>query len=308
MKLFTFFSGLAALTILLMAASCNKDVISNVSPADEPIESNPTGGKIVFGGETMGLSTKAYVESKEDGLKANGFNVAGVLGTASVFNEAASWNSASSWYATANDYYWPSIGNMDFYAVYPSSQVISLASGVATLVYSQNPDTDLLAAKKNSVAKQTSSVALSFDHILSLIRIKATGKDVSGVVYKVTKVSVTSPTGGTYAYADGSWTALTATASGVYSSASTTLSGTTDISGGMTVVPCKPAIAVEYSVYQADGTTLIASYSKSGTLAAALEQGKETTITVSLPNDNASNITFTVRVNPWGSAVASLDL
>ncbi len=281
------------LTASLLLASCQENI-------DQPVFEK---GQIVFGVEGVGASvaTKAYGENTAAQLQANGFKVAGVTSANSVmFNAVASY--ASGVYSPAGGpYYFPASGTMSFFAAYPQDRTVDVdASGAATLSWSHDPDVDLLAAKNVGVSATSSSVALTFDHVLTLLKFKAEGTDAS-VVYKVKNITVRVPGSGVYSFADNAWTAGGTNVSQVYSDAVTTLSGVTDIDGAVTVVPCTPIVAVEWDTYASDGTTLIASYSDSKSLGTAVSIGKTATITLKLPNSDSNDITFTVEVNPWGS-------
>lgn len=291
-----FFALVAAVSLV---SACQKDVTT-------PVKSNE--GIISFGVKGIGVEalTKAYSENTATEIQANGFNVAGITGTTLIFNEKATY--AESKYSPVNGpYYYPASGTMDFYAVYPVSQEITVASGVATLSYTQDVDTDLLAAKSTGVSASGNPVALTFDHIKTLMKFKAVGNDTKAV-YKVTGIKVTAPTSGTYAYAAGSWTNGTTTDDYVYSSSTTTISGTTDIEGAITILPCTPTISVTYDVYAQDGTTLVQQYSKSAALSSAVSIGKTCTVTLHLPNDDVKDINFTITVNPWGSESQDMNL
>ncbi len=284
-----------ALAATVVMASCQK----NEQPV-QPVQTDDNSISFGLSGMLAEVQTRAYSENTATQVQANGFNVAGITGTTTMFNEKATFADAK--YSPVNGpYYYPASGTMDFYAAYPTTQNVTVAGGAATLSYTQNPDTDLLAAKATAVAASDNSVALAFDHILSLMKFKAIGAD-NKVIYKVKSVKINAPTSGTYAYATDTWTAGTSTEDNVYSSTLTKLSGTTAISGAVTVIPCTPTITVEYDVFALDGSeTLIHSYTKTKALSSAVSKGKECTVTMTLPNDAAKEITFTITVNQWGS-------
>lgn len=275
------------------------------------VESDEILGAICFGVSDsdidMDVATKAYSENTVTQVQNNGFKVAGIVNSTgtkvTMFNCHATWSSPTSCYnPDGGPFYYPVSDNMNFYAVYPSSQNITISSGAATLAYTQNMDTDLLASKALNVASQASPVALTFDHIKSLLHFKAVGTDPYAM-YKVTGITVTAPNGGTYSYASNSWTASSTNGSYVYSSATTTLSGTTTIAGAMTLVPCTPSVTVTWDCYSLDGATKVAAYSVTKSLGDALLIGKDTTVTLRLPNSSAVPITFSVTVSSWGTPV-----
>lgn len=283
-----------ALAATIVMVSCQK----NGQP-DKPVQ--PADNSISFGlsGILAEVQTRIYSENTATEVQANGFNVAGITGSTTMFNEKATF--ANLKYSPVNGpYYYPATGTMNFYAAYPVTQNVTVSGSTATLSYTQNPDTDLLAAKSTAVAASDNSVALAFDHILSLMKFKAIGADEK-VIYKVKSVKINAPLSGDYTYSSNDWSNLSSTADYVYSSSVTQLSGTTDISGAVTIIPCIPTIKVEYDVYSKNGSTLIHSYSKTKALSAAVSQGKECTVTMTLPNDAAKEISFAITVNPWGS-------
>lgn len=287
-----FFIALAATAAMV---SCQK----NEQPV-QPVQLGENSISFGLSGILAEVQTRAYSENTATEVKTNGFNVAGITGTTTMFNEKATF--AEEKYSPVNGpYYYPASGTMNFYAAYPVSQAVSVDAGVATLAYTQNQDTDLLAAKATEVSPSDGPVALAFDHILSLLKFKAIGSD-SQVIYKVEEIKVNAPNSGTYAYASNSWSNGTTNDDYTYSSTETQLDGTTAIDGAITVVPCTPTITVKYSTYSKDGSlTKIHSYERTKALASAVSQGKECTITMTLPNDEAQGITFTISVNPWGN-------
>lgn len=285
--------------IYLAAAACA--MLASCGKEESPKAPGMGDGRIVFGvEEAFKVSTKAVTESTVSLVQTNGFKVAGITSAGStMFNDVASYNSTKSYYETAQTYYWPSSGTMSFYAVYPKTQAIAVAAGAATLAYTSDGNTDLLAAKAEGVSKPESpaSQPLVFDHILSQYMMNAKG-DTPGLTYRVSSVSLATPGTGTYAYADGSW-ARGANTDKSYFSGTQDISGTTAASFGdaMTVLPGDVVITVKYKVF--DGTIELGDYTKSQTV--SLTKGKKCTVNATLPFDGAAPITFTVTVNPWGT-------
>lgn len=283
------------LAFIAVAASCTREAENVHASAEDNV--------ISFGvaGVGMSVETKAYSESTVAKVKAGGFGVAALNGTTLLFNKTAVWDEAASSYSPSDGpYYWPASGTVDCYAVYPASQAVTVSGSAASLSYAHDGDTDLIAAKVTGAESSSSPVSLTFSHVLSLVKFKAVGSD-SNVKYKVKCVKVTVPSSGKYDYASGAWSDTTAKAQQVFSSSVVTLSGTTVIPGTMTVIPCKPAVYVEWETYSPEGDVLIHSYSDIKTLDAGVAMGKESTITLTLPNSSAVGICFTVGVGAWGS-------
>lgn len=298
---------LAAACVAL--AACNKD-ITPVAPVQ-----GGEADQIVFGvdGAAMEATTKAVTESTAALVQTNGFNVAAVTSAnATLFNAKASWLAAKSYYTTATPYYYPSAGTTSFYAVYPVAQSVTVTSGAATIAYTNDNDTDLIAAKATGVAKPATatSVALAFDHILSQVNITAKGK-TAGLDYRISSIKITSPSSGTYKYADGTWTLGAASAVAYHSAATTVGTTATAVGVAQTKIPSSVTVTVEYDVLQ--GGVVLASYTGSAaktSTAIAVAQGKRSTINLTLPYSSADDaqITFTVTINPWGTESHDVEL
>ena len=294
MKKFTFIS----FALVAMLCSCNKEI---VSPVTGPVNGTETKNAIVFGVDSELLESKAVTESTASQVQTNGFNVAGVTSeNVTLFGSSkATWDSAKSWYSTATTYYYPATGTMSFYAVYPVSQAVTVTSGAATLAYSANENTDLIAAKATGVSASNNSVALTFDHILSQVDFTAKGAD-SKVTYKITSIKVTAPTSGTYAYSNGSWTKGATDAQTVYLSTSTDVSTSeaTSVGVAQTFIPVELTVSASWECYS--GGVKAAEYNNV-TAKFTPTKGKKCTVNLTLPNSDGKGITFTISVNPWGT-------
>lgn len=252
-------------------------------------------------------NTKAYAERTITDIRQDGFNVACITqdGT-TVFNEKAAWDNAANVYVTTKGrYYFPNGKTVTFSAVYPASQAIAVNEGATSLSYTHNPDTDLLAAYRAGVAKQSTSVELAFDHVLSLVRFKVAGKD-SAVKYKVRSISFTVPGTGVYTYANGTWAPSGSAAVAAYSG-TLALDGVTEVPGAWTMIPSESIVTVAWETWSADGSTLIAEYNESKTMGTLLK-GEDNTVTIMLSNKNADAMTLTVTVNPWSSKDTSIEI
>lgn len=271
-------------------ASCNRQMGSSPSF---------TGGEICFGSKSLTV-TKAVTESTTAGLEANGFKAAVVINESNeqMFNKEVSYNGGI--YSVAGEtYYYPLSGTISAYAAYPKSEVIIIENGVATLLYSQNDTEDLLVAKSTGISKQNEPISLTFDHVLSRVSFKAKGTDAMAD-YKLKTIEVTAPDGGTYQYADGTWTDLgQATVYTAYSSAgeSVPTSDFQSFGESMTFIPGDAAIRVEWECYNKVDGTLIASYDE--TVSTTFVQGERCAIRFYLPNNAADEIKLAVDVNPW---------
>lgn len=273
-----------------LALSCKKEEIGNTgAPGTIPI---------VFGidGNSIG-GTKVFSESTLPLVQANGFNVAGVTSeNVTMFNALASWVPEKSYYKTDETYCYPASGGMNFYAVYPKSQPITVSGGAVTLAYANNPDTDLIASSATNVTASERSVALAFNHILGQVSFTVKGTD-NNVEYKLRSISVSAPGTGTYAYSSASWTKGEAIARTTYFSgeASVSTKSAQAIGGAQTYLPVEVQVNVEWDCYSKG--VLVASYNKS--TGVTLTKGKKTAVNLNLPNSDAKVMNFTVSVKEW---------
>lgn len=289
------FRTILALSAGVMAlASCTKigDAICAFSGSNE----------IRFGSNGVRIGTRAFVETDDSRLQAGGFKVAAVIDADNsvMFNSAVAYNSTDAVYrVSGGSYYFPTEGTMSFYGVYPASQAIAVSDGVATLAYTQNSDTDLVAAKATGVARQSTAVLMTFDHLLSQVSIKAQGEN-TGVDYKLKSVKITDANGGTYSFADDSWTPGSTTAEyTVYSNATgmaVSTSGKTDVGSAMSFVPGTVSLNVVWECYNKGTAVLVSSNDQS--VSVTIEKGKHSTLNLTLPS-NSSELTFVTSVSGW---------
>lgn len=285
--LFSFFALAAVL-------SCNKTESEPVHQA----QSEP--GLISFGVSEL-TATRAVVESTAATLSESGFNVAAVTGTATYFNELATKSGYS--YYTANKYYYPQSSSVDFYACHPVERALDVTAGEVSIDYTQDSSEDLIVAVKKGVQSQTGDVQLVFDHVLSQLCFTAKGSD-SNVDYVLKSIDVKAPNGGTYTFSDGEWTRGNLASVGFFDGElPVSSSEATPVDEVMTFLPGDIQLTVSWECLS-DGQ-LVGEYTKS-TLACGdpdaikIDMGKRNTINLVLPNADASGISFTVQVNPWG--------
>lgn len=283
---------LLAASVVLALASCNKSVTADI-PAYGSDE-------IVFGADLIRVGTKAFSESTNSSLQADGFNAAAVIDAdnSAMFNKAVAY--ANGVYSIPGEHhYWPKTGTMSFYGVYPKTQAVSVDSGVATLSYTQNADTDLIAAKAAAVSKTDGEVVIAFDHILSQLSIEVQGGETT-VDYKLFSLTLTAPDGGTYAYADGSWTPSATTAdNSVYSNESgmeVSTSAMTAVGDAMSFIPGDISLNVVWKCYNKGTSTVICE--KDVTVDVTIPQGKHTTLNLTLPFDS-SYLSLNSSVGAW---------
>mgnify|MGYP003294592041 CR=1 FL=1 len=280
--------------------SCNKDLHGP--------EAYFSDGEIIFGSRGVLVETKAFTETTNDVLQASGFGVAAVFDSDNsvMFNAAVAYNSTDGVYRGSNRYYYPSTGTVSFYGVYPSSQAITLTSGVATLAYTQNADTDLVGVAVKNVAKQNNPVQMDFEHLLSQVTVQCKGYDAN-VDYKVTSISIKNANGGTYAYADDSWTRSSTLADYSYLSTATAVASDamTSVGSPMSFVPGDIDLTIAWKCYN-KGTETVVSENEE-TVSTTIAKGKHTSINLTLPS-NASEVTFVTSVGGWIAADENISL
>lgn len=285
---------LAMLGVMATFASCNK-LSEGTVPAFKPQD-----GEIYFGSRGLTVETKAVTESTASSLEANGFKAAVVIdnGNTVMFNKAVAYDSGA-YTVPGETYYYPVSGTVSAYAVYPKTEVISLAAGVATVAYTQNASEDLVVAKVNGISKQSEAINLNFAHALSQVSFKAKGSDANAnYVFKL--IEVTAPDGGTYQYADGTWASLgEATAYTAYSNAGAAVSTASmqDFGESMTFIPGDVTLRAVWDCKNKVDGTVIGQYDQS--VDVTLTQGDHSTIKLTLPNSDAEEIKFTVDVAEW---------
>lgn len=280
-----------ATCVVAILCSCNKEIGEVKSPV--VVDSNESKA-IVFGFDTP--IVKSVAENTVATVKTSGFNVAGVTSdNTALFNCLATWVEEKEWFSTAQTYYYPTGKTMSFFAAVPST--VTVASGAASIAYTNNVDTDLIAASKTGVSASSNKVQLVFDHILSQVNFTAVGSD-DQVTYKVKSIKVTAPASGTYTFADGKWAKGTdsdVTYLNTVTEVST--SSATSLGEAQTFLPVQLKVTVEWDCYS--GSVLAASYSKSANFTPTI--GKKCTINLTLPNSSAQAIRFEIDVNPWGT-------
>lgn len=333
-----FFTVLAAAG--LFAASCNKD-IDRVAPKAPEAGIRLASNAIYF---SAGAASRSTVDADASSVQSHGFAVAAAAfdGTpayySTYFNRWASYNAGNSVYLTPDVYYYPNSGTLSFFAASMNGNATTMEAfdakneagklsdiaiaisgeGAATLPwsFSANDERDLIAAKAEGIAAQSSAQALVFDHVTSQLAFTAVGTDAN-VSYKIKKIGVVSPNSGTYAYAGSSWTRgnelaanYAACAADAAKYAETIFVGSDlacstasaqAIDGSFSFIPGAVKVIIEWECWKDD--VLVGSYSRENAATGiSLQQGKKTTINLSLPNDKAKQIKFTISVNAWGTA------
>lgn len=282
-------------------ASCTREL-------DAPTPFNGD-NEIAFGSRGVLVETKTFVETTNELLQAGGFKAAAVIDgdNSTMFNAAVAYESGDGVYRVPeNHYYYPISGTMSFYGVYPASQDITLSDGIATLVYTQDAETDLVGVAVRNVAKRNTAVQMDFAHLLSQVTVRCKGHEKS-VDYKVTSIVINNADGGTYSYDDDSWTGNTTLADYAYLDAATSIStdAMTGVGSPMSFVPGDIGLTVAWECYNKGSGTLISENEE--TVSVKLTKGKHTSINITLPS-NTSEIMLDTDIDAWISEDNDINL
>lgn len=280
------------------------------------------------------FSAKAQVETKaisgfEDlssELLSNGFEVLGVSEGGSVVCDGPAYRDAvRGGYFPARlvdsgvdargfvfeDKYYRHSERHDFFAFWPLSgdfktkvgadvysDMISsgdVVYGPFSLTFEDGKEIDLLAAKATGVSEGSSSVNLSFKHVMSQVRICAKG-GMPGFDYRIRRIAVNGMGKGMYHFRTHSWSAVESVSDFPYMEAASTVGTTLSPMGDYHLFfPGDMEIVVDWDCLAGD--TVVASYHKSATV--ALSIGEKCDININLGNEDAEGIAFTVIVLPW---------
>ena len=215
---------LLAVTAALAITSCSQN---------EEFEN--AGQKAVINFESIVSNATRATEMKLQGLKDQGFHVyayntgdavvgTGTLDKSIIENALVSWDSGTSKWTSAI-YYWPSKGNIQFFA-YSSSKSLTLTATdtdkYPTLVDYQIADAasgqeDLLTAKVTNKTKADLNVSFTFSHVLTQIQFAIKSKLADNLTYTVSKIEISGANNkATYKYADNSWISLAGSAKYTY--------------------------------------------------------------------------------------------
>lgn len=257
--------------------------------------------EIRFGSNGIRVESKSFVETTNPLLQANGFKAAVVVdGDSSVmFNSTVAYDNTDAVYRVPGEhYYYPSEGTVSIYGVYPSSELISVNSGEATVTYSQNPDEDLVGAKAVAVARQSTPVLMEFEHLLSQVTMTVK-TDNPNTVCKLYDITLEDADGGVYSFADDDWV-LNETA-GVYpifnsSSGESVTTAKSDVGEAMSFMPGRVAVNVKWKCFNKGSNDLVSDNDQK--VSVNLEKGKHSTLNMILPS-NSSEITLVTTVGLW---------
>lgn len=170
---------------LLAFASCSQDEITNLDNGGaikfRPNVSSMTRGSIITTGNIASFKVTSYLA----GTSANYFTDLQVDKAGSVWN-------------TAQTYYWPGTGTLNFFAYAPTDVTTVAISPTARAINNFSPSTtvadqkDLVVAfaSGTKTANETSGVELKFKHTLSQINVKAKSSNTTAYEIKVMGVKL----------------------------------------------------------------------------------------------------------------------
>lgn len=264
----------------------------------------PRTGEICFTSESIAMleSTKAFTEATNDNLQSDGWHCVGVIdGVSTMFDECFSYDSGV--YKGSSPYYYPDEGTMSFYGVYPKEQEISRdeqgAEGDFIIMYQQNPDADLMAAKATGIASSGNAVKMTFDHILAQTRISCQGMD-SNVDYRLDSLILYGNEYGTYSFPQSSWVSKGISYEYVFHNGDPmelSTSSLTPVNAVVSFIPDYVRLELGWSCYNKGTDILVGKYHEF--VGVNLQQGKNNHVKLGLPNKEGNPVKLTAAVNAW---------
>lgn len=305
MKRTTIFLTLASLFFL---ASCQKEVTLSTSGQDKPGEEQYD-GRIRFSSSDVPqmCRTRAVTESTTSGISQNGFFILATDSDgAKVFDDIARKSSTGFFEPQTGPYYYPQSGTMDFYAIYPWDNAVTVKTDSILYSYTQNPDKDVVVAGASGISRQSMAVQLNFSHILSQAAIVCTGYDYM-CAYHITSATITAPTSGKWEMKEGKWIPGSAKQAYDYVTDEVLMAkncGAKAIGSAKSFIPGTYRLTVSYYCTDKFDAT-VGTYTK--TAVVSLTQGKICTINATLPNDEAEQIRFTITTEAWQQESVDMD-
>ena len=263
---------LTSLAVVVALAACNKAETS-VAPSPED------GALIVF----MASGLKADVATKADAVTS--LSTFGVIAEETTTPKQA-WSVASVT-QSGTDYrtgkYWPSTDEK--FAFYASNSAMTYAAAGTTVSPASAANDVVVAYFPYTAASYKTKNKLVFNHIYARIGAIAVNKpDGYDSISDVT-LALSAPVGGTYNIKTSTWTAKGTAA------AQTLVVGSNDVY----VVPGTYSLSVTYTITKGEYTE---TFTKSANV--ELVEGKINSITATAPAGEATEIEFTIEINPWG--------
>lgn len=328
--------GMALLAGAAMTSCTNENDVTN--PDDTYLSRN---GVISFSAQSHQPTTKAgelYAYPYHDGIGSfsvdilpnSADNLSGTSQTYMVTNHTFTMG-ADGIYTSNPQYFWPTTGTLNFYAINPVDKTTQAESVDETsktyqrTVSDWDGTVDLKAAVSIESDKSgrgtNKAYPLTFKHITSNVTAKFKAADeTKDLTYVIKSLTMTAPNSGTYTFGSetgsfGSWSIPTESL-GTYNYFATDNSSRTFVNQSTDDVKATVGVAddyfilptsdgtltftVEYEVYQS-GKKILSFTTDEGTAktvevtSASLGMGKRYTYVLALPASEADPITFTVN-------------
>lgn len=283
-------------------------------------------GQVEIGFNSIVKNSTRAAEVNLDGLKGKGFKVyayntgageigTGVLDKPIMENASVTW-SANKWISAK--YYWPSTGNVQFFAYSSSNSSLVLTASATdkyptivdyTVPASASAQEDLLIAEATDKTKLSATIDFAFSHALTQVNFSIKAKD--DLKYTVSEIKLSGiGNKGTYKYEDNTWTVSGSESYACAMSTTTTdneVTGTTAMPVGTEPLMLLPQaltnakVIVSYVVTDSKGNEFYKANDKEIAITSTWKPGKKVRYTLELTND-ATEIGWTVSsVDGWSS-------
>lgn len=292
------FAALCALSagILLPSCSGSHDSIDKIKNGTSEAVS------IRLAPVCMGV-TKSFRETTLATIQSSGFSCMSYISASGTlyFSNDVVYDGQNYTFKDVS-YYYPLEGALDFYAVYPKGLEMGLSrQKTFQVVFSHDPDADLVVACVSGWTALSGEVAFEFNHVLANVGLKCRGGDADAD-YRLVSLELVTGASGLYDAARGEWKAGDAVVSQQFAAVGeTALSGTYRAFGEyVSCIPATASIRVRWKCLDKTSGALLAEYDQS--VPVTLVPGCRSTFNLTLPNSKAMRIACEVNVAQWDSA------
>ena len=304
---------LMAITAVMVMSSCSKNEM-----VDTTVSANtPIGFSSYMGTTTKGVSLDpaSFLEFEVSAYHTTEAITA--TGAKTEYINADKVTKNGNTWASTDTHYWPTTGNLSFYAYAPLTYVTYVKATGATMpgITYTSPvavaeQKDVVVAKaedKKSATDGSAPVAMTFGHALTKVNFSATGAE-AGFTYNVTSLKVANVKNvGTYTFlTNPAWetTEDAAVEYGYFTGKKDVLTTGTKLQdnddASLMLIPQNASaitVTVAYTVSK-DGVEISNTPAAVTTLAGTWEIGKNIRYNLTLPV-NGKKITFTASVENW---------
>lgn len=264
--------------------------------------------EIRFGSKCMSFETKAFMETVDSVLKADGFRAAGVVnvGNTVMFNDIVK-QTENIYTVPGQHYYFPEESTMSFYAVYPITENIVMEWDGMKIYYHHNPDKDLIGASKLNMPDQKNPVQMEFKHLLTQVSITIKKED-SNDICKLKSVSIKGINAGKYNFKTDEWFIMgdeeeysfLSSEEGIEISESEI-----PVGPAMSFIPEKIKLNAKWENYNSEIGILTGSHEQ--TIEVELTKGEHVTIALTIPA-NSSEVLYSSIIDSWKDTRTEKDL